>query len=384
MSYHEDSSCSPEEMPSYYDGIGPDWTGALTPEFQAAFLGANASYCTEPIGQPSIPTPVSLPDSSFRPSPAVSHHSQEYGSEYQYGLPTSMAPHGLGISANFPPDFPVSSAQSTSYVYAPDELNDLDYQLEYGLGNPPTTRSTPCTSPGPAPITAQALAPAPKRMKRAPSQQKSKSHTPSRETPVTILPHPEGMERMKRERLNPRPPPLVHPRPRAPGRGRRDPQAEEEDAFVQELREQGVAWRVVRELFRGRFDKDATEARLQMRLTRRREKQNTKWEDHDVQLLIRASEMWEKEKYRFIAEKVKELGATKAYTPNQCKLQLRLIETGQHRENVDSAASSPSAMSDPPNSPQQPQPPPPPPPPPPPAAIPTSRKRARPQSLEPE
>ncbi|KAJ5933945.1 hypothetical protein N7454_006274 [Penicillium verhagenii] len=364
MSYHEDSSCSPKEMPSYYDGIGPDWTGALTPEFQAAFLGANASYCTEPIGQPNILTPVSLPDSSFRPSPAVSHHSQEYGSEYQYSLPNSMAPHGLGISAPFPPQTsPVSSAQTTSYVYAPDELNDLDYQLEYGLGNPPTTRSTPCTSPGPAQIPALALAPAPKRMKRTPSQPKSKSHTPSRETPVTILPHPEGMERMERERLNPRPPPL----------------AEEEDAFVQELREQGVAWRVVRELFRGRFDKDATEARLQMRLTRRREKQNTKWEDHDVQLLIRASEMWEKEKYRFIAEKVKELGATKAYTPNQCKLQLQLIEAGQHRENVDSAASSPSAMSDPPNSPQQP-----PPPPPPPAAIPRSLKRARPQSLEPE
>ncbi|KAJ6092606.1 hypothetical protein N7486_007895 [Penicillium sp. IBT 16267x] len=352
MSLREDANCSPEEMPSYY-GIGPDWPGVETPEFQAAFPGVNYSYCTEPIGPSAILTPVSLPDSSFRPSPALSHHSQEYAPEYQY-ISNPIAPQGLGISAPFPSEFPVSSAPGTlhtSYIYAPDDLQ----QLEYGLPN-----NTPSMSPQ-----MQTQAPAPKRMRRAPSQ--SNSHTPSRDTPINILPHPEGIERMERERLNPRPPPQVHLRPRAPGRGPRDPQAEEEDAFVEELREQNTAWKVVRELFREKFNEDASEARLQMRLRRRRDKRNARWEGFDVQLLISASAMWEEEKYRFIADKMKELGAWKEYTPDQCKFQLRLIEAKQYRQNMGSA--SPSAMTDPPHSP---------------SAIPRSRKRARPQSLDPE
>ncbi|KAJ5751880.1 hypothetical protein N7520_008797 [Penicillium odoratum] len=336
-----DDSCSPEEMQSFYDGIGPDWTGVETPEFQAAFLGVNASYCTEPIGQPSILTPVSLPDNSFRPSPALSHHSQEYIPEYQYS--NSLAPQGLGITAPFASDFPVSSAPDASYIYAPDDLN-----LDYGQS------STPGISP---------QVPAPKRARRASSQPQPKS---TRDTPINILPHPEGMERMERERLNPRPPTQLHPRPRAPGRGRRDPQAMEEDAFVEELREQNTAWKVVRELFREKFNKDATEARLQMRLKRRRDQRNTNWEDHDIQLLMTASGMWEKEKYRFIADKMKELGATKEYTPDQCRFQLRLIETKQHRLNT---SASPSAMTDPPQSPP---------------ALTRKRKRARPHSLDPE
>ncbi|KAJ5986296.1 hypothetical protein N7451_010661 [Penicillium sp. IBT 35674x] len=356
MSFHDDS-CSPEEVPSFYD-VEPNWAGVETPEFQAAFLGVNAPYCPEPIGPSALLTPVSLPDSSFRPSPGVSHHSQEYVPEYQY-IGNSIAPQGLGITAPFPNDFPVSSAAnlSTSYIYAPDDYQ----QLEYGL--PTNTSSMSPQMQSQTQMQTQGLAP--RRRRRAPSQ--SRSHTPSRDTPINILPHPEGIERMERERLNPRPPPQVHPRPRAPGRGRRDPQAEEEDAFVEELREKNTAWKVVRELYREKFHKDASEPRLQMRQNRRREKRNARWEDHDVQLLISASAMWEKEKYRFIADKMKELNASKEYTPHQCKVQLRLIETNNYRQSMEIA--SPSAMTDPPRSPP---------------AIPRSRKRARPQSLEPE
>ncbi|KAJ5661048.1 uncharacterized protein N7484_000420 [Penicillium longicatenatum] len=344
-----DISCSPEELPMYYD-VGPDWTGVETPEFQA-YLGANA-YCTEPIGPSALLTPVSLPDSSMRPSPALSHHS-EYAPEYQY-INNSIAPQGLGITAPFPTDFPVSAPTlNTSYIYAPDELQ----QLEYGLPTYTSSMSPQMHSQ------TQAHIPAPRRKRRAPSQ--SRSHTPSRDTPINILPHPEGIERMERERLNPRPPPQLYPRPRAPGRGRRDPQAEAEDMFVEELREQNTAWKVVRELYRERFDKDASESRLQMRLKRRREQRNTHWEDHDVQLLINASAMWEKEKFRFIADKMKELGASKDYTPDQCKLQLRVIDVKQYYRNMGSA--SPSAMTDPPRS-----------------LKPKSRKRARVQSLDPE
>ncbi|GAB1211433.1 hypothetical protein ATERTT37_000547 [Aspergillus terreus] len=107
----------------------------------------------------------------------------------------------------------------------------------------------------------------------------------------------------------------VDARPRAPGRGRRDPQAEEEDAFVERLREQNLAWKVIREMFRETFHKDATEARLQMRLLRRRKERLARWDESDVstyatltslvqiQLLIRARDYWEHEKYNLIAQK---------------------------------------------------------------------------------
>lgn len=75
------------------------------------------------------------------------------------------------------------------------------------------------------------------------------------------------------------------PRPRPAGRGRRDPQAEEEDAFVEELREQSHAWKVVTEMFRQRFKKDASEARLQMRLSRRKKDRLARWDDRDVSML---------------------------------------------------------------------------------------------------
>lgn len=102
-----------------------------------------------------------------------------------------------------------------------------------------------------------------------------------------------------------------------------------------------------------------------------------------VRLLITAHEIWEKEKFRFISDKVslffffghlalnseltinqmRELGSTKDYTAEQCKAQLQLLDTKQqsHREV---GSTSPSAISDPPHTP-----------------LPsTSRKRPRPQS----
>lgn len=110
------------------------------------------------------------------------------------------------------------------------------------------------------------------------------SQTPSRDTPIDILPHPEGVQRMERELHTARHTPLPHPRPRAPGRGRRDPRAEAEDAFVEGLRQQNLAWKFVREMFRQRFNKDASEARLQMRLLRRRKERLARWDDNDVSM----------------------------------------------------------------------------------------------------
>jgi hypothetical protein len=99
------------------------------------------------------------------------------------------------------------------------------------------------------------------------------------------MPDPEGVERLERERSQSTPASApMPPKPRAPGRGRRDPKAEEEDAFVEDLREQNMAWKRVREMFCERFNKDVTEARLQMRLTRRRKERIARWEEHDVSM----------------------------------------------------------------------------------------------------
>ncbi|OOQ86745.1 hypothetical protein PEBR_22202 [Penicillium brasilianum] len=305
---------------------------------------APSPYCTEPIvPHPAILTPISLPDSSFRPSPALSHHSQEYpAQEYNYNI-NPVQPQGLGITAPFSNDYPRTSAPVASYAYAP---NDPPYAMGY----------TPNMSPA---------APASKRMKRTSSDMR----TPSRDTrtPLSIMPDPEGVERLERERSQSTPAsaPIMPPKPRAPGRGRRDPKAEEEDAFVEDLREQNMAWKRVREMFCERFNKDVTEARLQMRLTRRRKERVARWEEHDVQLLLSASDMWEIERYQFVAKKMKELGSTKEYTPEQCRAQLRYLETIKRQAH--SCSTSPSAIYDAAESPTNPPP--------------TSRKRAR-QVLE--
>lgn len=57
--------------------------------------------------------------------------------------------------------------------------------------------------------------------------------------------------------------------PMNPSDDRQDPQAEEEDEFIDNLRQQNVSWKKIRERFRKEFGKDATEPRLQMRLLRR-------------------------------------------------------------------------------------------------------------------
>lgn len=245
-----------EDMHAYYQALGIEWTGVNTPPYP--YTDINQAYCSAPMAYPDTLTPVSLVDSSVGPSPAISNRSQEiHTQDYRYVNDPIIQPQGLGISAPFPSEYPRTTAPNQiNYAYAPDHSH-------YNLGQ----------TPGASPI-----APPPKRMKRTPSK------TPSRDTPVNILPHPEGMERMERARENRNsqpPPPIMPPKPRASGRSRRDPQADEEDAFVENLREKGYAWKIVRDMFCAHFNKDVTEARLQMRLKRRKNQRN-QWDDADV------------------------------------------------------------------------------------------------------
>ncbi|KAJ6138106.1 hypothetical protein N7471_004592 [Penicillium samsonianum] len=339
MSNRSDVPCS-EEMLEYYEGIPAHWP-VIPP---TPFVGVHSPYCTEPLAPANILTPISLPDSSFHPSPAISHHSQGYHTQdYQYSINDPLsAPLGLGISAPFPSDFPRSSAPDPAYLYAPDPSG-----IRHGVAQ------TPSQSP---------QGPPPAKRARHPS-----SDTPSREqlsnTPINIAPNPEGVLRMEQDRQHTQPTSHILPKIRAPGRGRRDPQAEDEDAFVEELRDRQTAWKVVRQEFREKFNKDASEARLQMRLHRRLRERMVRWEESDIKLLIHAHGIWARDKFHFLSDKMKELGGTRLYSPDQCRTQLRLLDAKkQHRDRT---SQSPSAMSDP--APMTPT---------------MSRKRPRAQSLE--
>ncbi|KAJ5960098.1 uncharacterized protein N7479_007248 [Penicillium vulpinum] len=342
MSNRSDIPCS-EEMSEYYENMPAHWP-QIPP---TPFLGVTSPYCTDNMAQSSMLTPISLSDGSFRPSPAISHHSHGYYTqEYQYNLNDPLsAPLGLGIIAPFPDDFPRSSAPSPAYMYAP-EPSEIQH----------SAAQTPSQSP---------QGPPPSKRARHPS-----SDTPSREkpgnTPINIAPNPEGLLRMEHERQhNIQPSPPILPRIRAPGRGRRDPQAEDEDAFVEELRDRQTSWKQVRQEFRDRFNKDASEARLQMRLHRRLRERMVRWEESDIKLLIRAHGTWARDKFHYLSDKMKELGGTRLYSPDQCRTQLQLLDAKeQHR---DRASESPSAMSDPT-----------------PITSTVSRKRPRAQSLESE
>lgn len=270
--------CNPNEaMEEFYGGINAHWpvmervsiTQAATEHTLSAQTYTNNSWfhhAQSPYGpvthpynasayqNPAILTPISLPDSSYahahtRTSPVLSNHSQQQ--EYQYPVSDSaIAHHGLGITTPFP--------------------SELTRDASFGLGIAPTSYTSlreETISPQPS---------LPRRRQRRDSRQPA-PHNP----PVQILPNPHGVQLLEQQRRQSYGDPNTQ-RPRAPGRGRRDPQAEEEDAFVEGLREQNLSWRTIRDMFRERYNKDATEARLQMRQVRRRKERLARWDEHDV------------------------------------------------------------------------------------------------------
>lgn len=202
-------------------------------------------------------TPVSLTDSSYypaQPSPALSSHS-----DYPYPAAEDHSPvnPGLGISSPYPPMIP-SSHPSYSYASGQMEMGSYGSDVHYRVSDT-------------------------HRAKRMRTMRPSSGTPPARQSPVRILPHPDGLQRLEQERRQGQlseSPQRETQRPR-PTRGRRDPQAEEEDAYVESLRAQNLSWKVVAEMFRERFGKNSTEARLQMRMLRRR-KSAAAWQEADV------------------------------------------------------------------------------------------------------
>ncbi|KKK19030.1 hypothetical protein P175DRAFT_062663 [Aspergillus ochraceoroseus IBT 24754] len=294
MSFSQSGSNPGEGLEEYFSHMPSQWMEAQS----SPYGPVTHPYQTTPIYQAAaILTPSSLAENPYahtRPSPVLSHHSQEY----HYSIREPVPPHGLGISTPYPTYF----------------SRNLDVGLESGPSGYGLREDT--------------LSPPPSRKR----QRRGSKQLVLRDPPVSILPHPDGLQRLEQERLQGHPDPHPHQRPRAPGRGRRDPQAEEEDAFVERLREQNLAWKVIREMFREKFNKDATEARLQMRQLRRRKERLARWDENDIRVLMRARHYWEQEKYSLIAQKMKEFGASGSYTPEQCEEQLRYIDSQRDRE----------------------------------------------------
>ncbi|KAL3468422.1 hypothetical protein BJX64DRAFT_4861 [Aspergillus heterothallicus] len=301
--------CHPNDgMEEYYGNIQSQWPTLDRSPYVAVTQAYNAPTAYQ---NPAILTPISLPDSSYvhpRASPVLSHHSQEY----PYPVSESGVHHGLGITTPFPSE--LTGAPHIGLGIAPS-----GYALREGTISPQPSK---------------------KRARRGSKQ------SVSREPPVNILPHPEGLQRLEQERRHSNTETHTQ-RPRAPGRGRRDPQAEEEDTFVEQLREQNLAWRVIREMFRERYKKDATEARLQMRQLRRRKERLQRWEEHDIRVLLRARHYWEQEKYKLIAQKMTEFGASTFFTAEQCEAQLEYIDAQERERDERASESQPQSATEP-------------------------------------
>lgn len=197
-------------------------------------------------------TPISLPDGAFthaRQSPVPKNDSQEY----QFGVDASVPPHGLGATAPFPALFP--PAMVSSLKYTPE---DVDYAI---------AENTQPSQPAPASRSRAAV----------------RRTTPVRGAPVTILPHPEGLQRLEQQRQQSHIGPQL--RQQLPPTGRSRKQREAEDDFVNRLRDQDVSWKTISQMFSHEFNKPSTPAQLQMRRTRQRERV-TRWDENDVSMCV--------------------------------------------------------------------------------------------------
>uniref|UniRef100_A0A093UY39 Myb-like domain-containing protein n=1 Tax=Talaromyces marneffei PM1 TaxID=1077442 RepID=A0A093UY39_TALMA len=289
------------------DPTDPRWSTLHS----SPYLGVSHQYQRTQHGT-NVLTPISLADSPYmqpRPSPGLSHHSQEY----PY-IDDTVVSQGLGITSSYHDYIPAPSS-SPSFGYQHPQHHEQQQQQQtmdfYNYGSTHTgSYALELTSS--------------KRPKR---QMIPNTLSSQRNSPVRILPHPDGLQRLEHERRGGQ---IVDPNQQEPqktrpaGRGRRDPQAEEEDAFVENLRAQNLSWKIVAEMFRERYGKNTSEARLQMRMLRRR-KSAAAWQEADIQLLHKAYKYWQTEKFRIIADKLQDLGASQEYAEEQIQSQLKCL-----------------------------------------------------------
>lgn len=225
---------------------------------QAQFMTSNNPFGSSINPNTSLATPISLSNTAYLDpghSPAASNQSQDL-QYHQYMDP--MPHHGLGITA--PSDIALAQPLASPY----DQHHHHHHQ-EPILHNP---------------FSAPIEQPRPRSKKRTDS-----TATPRRRsTPVSIAPNPAGIQQLEAERKVEQE--MEAAQSNSSGRRksstkRRFSQLAAETEFVKELREQNVPWKEIVERFEARFGIECSQARLQMRNTRLRQRMQ-EWAEDDV------------------------------------------------------------------------------------------------------
>ena len=220
------------------------------------FIGNHNPFGSNINPNTSLAPAINLSNTAYhdpRHSPAASNQSQEL----QYHQYVDPMPHGLGISA--------------SSEMPPTPSGALGFEHHHHHHQEPNPHN---------PFSAPVEQPRPRRTKRAESSTAPKR----RSTPVSIAPNPAGIQQLEQERRIEQEQELAQSS--SSGRRRsstkkRFSQLAAETEFVKELREQNVPWKEIVERFEAKFGIECSQARLQMRNTRLRQRMQ-EWAEDDV------------------------------------------------------------------------------------------------------
>ncbi|EEP76942.1 predicted protein [Uncinocarpus reesii 1704] len=140
----------------------------------------------------------------------------------------------------------------------------------------------------------------------------------ARSTPIAIAPNPLGIRQMEQERrlgqeLE------TQRQPRKPRRPRiRSSILDQETNLTLQLREQNVPWNEVVKRVNATYGGNHNASRLQMRITRLKQRMR-EWSEDDIQALRNAHLYWETEKFEIMAHKMQEYKTTRGWTASQCQ-----------------------------------------------------------------
>ncbi|KAI1975696.1 hypothetical protein LOZ53_006813 [Ophidiomyces ophidiicola] len=261
------------------------------------FAAVSHSYATSTHANPALLTPISAPNSAYlghRQPP--SHHSHSHSHDLHYhNISSSGVPHGLGIS-------------TLGYMQPGMVL----YDQPHGT----ISEHSPYEHHAP-PLRAHADRSSCDRASRAGTSQPISA----RSTPVAIAPNPLGVKQLEHERrgqeLEAQRPSRRTRRPR-----RRSSILDEETSLTLQLREQNIPWNEVVKRVNAAFGGNHNASRLQMRITRLKQRMR-EWSEDDIQALLSAHSYWETDKFEIIAHKVSPTmqgyKTTRGWTASECQ-----------------------------------------------------------------
>ncbi|WEW58904.1 hypothetical protein PRK78_004372 [Emydomyces testavorans] len=300
---------APEELPaswpeSPYQSQIRDMNPLIDQQWvspSATFANVSHSYATSAHANAALLTPISASNSAYLdPRHSPSHHPHSHELQY-HNISSAGVPHGLGITS-------LGYMQPGMVLYDQSERSISEHN-PYGPHaqiRRHTERAASERSPRRRPVSA-------------------------RSTPVAIAPNPAGVRQMEQERrlgqeLESQRQSRRTRRPR-----RRSSILDEETNLTLQLREQNIPWNEVVKRVNTAFGGNHNASRLQMRITRLKQRMR-EWSEDDIQALRNAHSYWETEKFEIIAHKMQEYKTTRGWTASQCQqkwqeLQLEPIES---------------------------------------------------------